>query len=120
MSASHIPSSRDRKLLFANEHQPVLRLFRSSSFWTWLGVATLPAIGASIYRGCTSFAFGPVVGGLVIAVCICVLGVQSLVRGRIISNTGVFLRYSEPVRFWLSILLLLALYGLAIIGILKI
>jgi hypothetical protein len=120
MSAPHTPSSPDPMPVSVDEHKHVLKLFRSSTFWGWCAVASFPAVGAGIYRACTSFAIGPVAGGLVIAVCICVLGVQSLLRGRIISNKGIFLRRSEPVRFWLSMALLLALYTLALIGILRI
>jgi hypothetical protein len=119
MSAPNAPSSPERKLTFLDEHERVIVLFRSFRFWRWCGIALVPALVAVVYRAWTSFAVGPVVVGLVLASTICVAAVQSVLRGRAITNTGIFLRRSEPVRFWGAIGLLVAMYGLAILGILK-
>lgn len=119
MSAPDTQPSLERKLMFVDEHEHVLAVFRSLRFWVWCGIGLVPALGAVVYRAWTSFAAVPVCGGLVLASGICVLAVQSVVRGRAVTNKGIFLRRSEPVRFWGSMLLLVVMYGLAILGILK-
>ena len=105
--------------MFLDEHERVLALFRSLRFWVLCGIALIPALGAVIYRAWTSFAAGPVFVGLILAVGIAVAAVQSVVRGRAITNRGIFLRRSEPVRFWASIVLMVAMYTMVVLGILK-
>ena len=118
MSASYGPSSSERKLAFAKEHWHVLALFRSWQFWIWCAVALVPACGAAVFRALTSFAAGPVFGGLILALGVTMIIVQSVARGRSITNKGIFLRDAEPVRFWASVGMSVILYGLAVLGIL--
>jgi integral membrane sensor domain MASE1 len=105
--------------MFLDEHEHVLALFRSLRFWVWWGIALVPALGAVVYRAWTDFAAAPVFVGLILAVGISVAAVQSVVRGRAITNRGIFLRRSEPIRFWGSIVLLVVIYGLVVLAILK-
>jgi hypothetical protein len=114
------PSSLERQLMFTDEHKHVLILVRSLRFWVWCGVASVPAFGAVVYRAWSSFVGVPVLVGLVIAVGICVAVLQSLFRGRAITNTGIYVRRSEPVRFWGVIVFLVAMYVVMIWAILKV
>jgi len=102
-----------------HEHEHVLGLFRSLRFWAWCGIALVPALAAAAYRTWTSFALTPILVGLTLTVGISVVIVQSLLRGRAITNRGVFLRCSEPVRFWSSIIVLAVMYCLAVVGVVK-
>ena len=120
MRPAGTPSSVERQVMFTDEHKHVLVLFRSLRFWGWCGVASVPAIGAVVYRAWSSFVGVSVLVGLVIAAGICVVTLQSLFRGRVITNTGIYVRRSEPVRFWGVIVFLVAMYGLVIWGILKV
>ena|SRR5829696_2034838 len=120
MTPAGTPSSLERQVMFTDEHKHALALFRSLRFWLWCGVASVPAVGAIVYRAWSSFVGFPVWLGLVIAVGICVAVLQSLFRGRVITNTGIYVRRSEPVRFWGMIVFLIAMYGLVIWGILKV
>ena len=113
------PSSLERKAMFTDEHKHVLVLFRSLRFWVWCGVASVPAVGAVVYRAWSSFVSVSVFVGLVIAIGLSVAALQSLFRGHAITNTGIYLRRSEPVRFWGSILVLIAMYGLMVWVILR-
>jgi hypothetical protein len=45
--------------------------------------------------------------------------VQSVSRGRAITNKGIFLRKDELVRFWVSIVMTVIMYGLAVLAICK-
>jgi hypothetical protein len=60
-----------------------------------------------------------IVGGVFLSAGVTAILVQSLLRGRVNSNTGVFLRESEPLRFWINIILLVFGYGIVVIGILR-
>lgn len=119
MSTRETPSSLERKSRFLGEHRHILTLFRSPGFWGWCIAASLPALCAAAYRSWIAFSAGPVIGGVLLAFAFCVLGVQCLARGRVITNRGIFLRSSEPVGFWLSLVVVALVYGVAILAILK-
>lgn len=119
MSQLQDQSPRHRKWLLRHDHKQVLALFRSSRFWGWFALAWLPALCAIGYRTLTEFSIGPVVGGAFISAGVTAILVQSLLRRMVISNVGVFLRESEPIRFWFSNLLLVLGYCVVILGILK-
>jgi hypothetical protein len=108
-----------RKWLLVHDHKQALALFRSFRFWRWFAVAWLPAAGAVGYRAWTDFAATPVFGGGFMSLGVTAILVQSLMRRMVISNVGVFLRESEPVRFWLSNILLAFLYCFVVVGILR-
>jgi hypothetical protein len=111
----------ERKLAFINEHKHVLALYRSWRFWVWWSVASIPAVGAVLYRAWSSaFPGFPVWVGLIIGMGFCVGGLQSVFRGHVITNTGIYVRRAEPVRFWGSIAFFAAMYGVAIFAILKV
>jgi uncharacterized membrane protein YqaE (UPF0057 family) len=61
----------------------------------------------------------PVVVGVFLSAGVTAVLVQSLLRRMVISNVGVFHRESEPLRFWVSIILLALGYSLVVVGILK-
>ena len=119
MGPTGTPSSLERKLMFTHEHKHVLALFRSLRFWAWCGVVLVPALGTIAYRAWTAFEWTPILLGLFLALGIAVLAVQSVARGRVITNTGIFIRRSEPIRFWISMIGLGAMYALLIVAILR-
>jgi hypothetical protein len=119
MSTREKPFSLERKSRFLDEHKHVVALFRSPGFWGWCVVASLPALCAAAYRSWISFSAGPVLGGVLLAFAFCVVGVQSLARGRVITNRGIFVRSSEPVGFWLSFAATGLVYCVAVLAILK-
>jgi hypothetical protein len=119
MSTRETPSSLERKSRFLDEHKHVLALFRSPGFWGCCAVASLPALCAAAYRSWMSFSPCPVIGGVLLAFAFCVVGVQSLARGRAITNRGIFMRSSEPVGFWLSLAATALAYCLAVLAILR-
>lgn len=119
MSTHETPTSLQRKIRFLDEHQSVLVLFRWPWFWVWCVVACLPALGAAGYRAFVSFAVGPIVGGTLLAFAFCAIGVQSLFRGRVVTNRGIFVRSSEPIGFWFSLATTILMYCAAILAILK-
>jgi hypothetical protein len=119
MSTRETPSSLERKSRFLGEHKHALALFRSPGFWGWCFVGSLPALCAAAYRSWIDFSAGAVIGGVLLTFAFCAVGVQSLARGRVITNRGIFLQSSEPVGFWLSLALAALVYGVAILAILK-
>ncbi len=120
MRALQEHSPQHRKWLLMHDHKQVLALFRTFRFWRWFAIAWLPAACAIGYRAWTDFAAAPVFGGAFLSLGVTAILVQSLLRRMVISNAGVFLRESEPVRFWLSNLLMALGYCFVVIGILRV
>ena len=119
MSALRDHSPQHRKRLLVHDHKQDVALFRTLRFWRWFAIAWLPAVGAVGYRVWTDFAAAPVFGGALISLVVTVILVQSLLTRMVVSNLGVFLRESEPVRFWLLNLLLASGYCFVVAGILR-
>ncbi len=111
-------SPQDRNLLLVND-KGILDLFRSDRFWIRFGLAWLPALCAVGYRSLTNYSFGPVVGGALFSAGATVIFLQFIITGMVVSNLGVFLRESEPIRFWFSIFLVILVYCTLMIWILK-
>ena len=107
------------KWRLVHDYKDAVVLYRSSRFWKWVLVAMLPAIAAIVVRASTNFSAVPIIGGTFVALGIAALLVHSFLRRGVISNFGVFLRDSDPIRYWLSIVVLLFFYVFAILGILK-
>lgn len=101
------------------DSKDALVVYRSFRFWKWVLVAMLPAIAAIVVRASTNYAAGPIIGGAFLALGITALLVHSFLRRGIISNMGVFLRDSDPIPYWLSIVFLLLFYVFSILVILK-
>ena len=107
------------KWRLVHDSKGALVLYRSFRFWKWVLIAMLPAIAAIVVRASTNYAAGPIIGGAFVALGIAALLVHSFLRRGVISNMGVFLRDSDPIPYWLSIVILLLFYVIAILGILK-
>jgi hypothetical protein len=119
MTTGRVQTKQLEKWRLVHDHKAALALYRSSYFWKWVSIAMLPAIAAIFVRASTNFSAGPIVGGGFVGFGIAALLVHSFLRRGIISNLGVFLRDSDPIPYWLSIVFLLGFYVFAILGILK-
>ena len=114
---AHNPNAISHPL--ADHQQRILVLFRSASFWRWLVVVWCPGLYACAYRAVVAFSFGPILLGAFITAALSVALLQSVLAGVVVSNRGVAARGTSPFRYWASLLLLVAGYGLVILAILQ-
>ena len=112
-------SSMDRSMRLLNAQQNALMLYRTGRFWGWFGLAWFPALFTTGYRAWLNFALAPVIGGAVFSAGIATILVQALLTQMVVTNRGVFLRQSEPIRFWVFNLVLFLGYCAVMVGILK-
>ncbi|HEU5126316.1 MAG TPA: hypothetical protein VFW05_19900 [Verrucomicrobiae bacterium] len=111
-------SPQNPKTQHVSDHKQALAILRSKRFWKWFFPVWFPAACAIAYRIWVDFSPIPVIGGTFISIFLTAALLQSLLRGRVISNVGIFRRRTAPVRFWFEIMLLGCSYCFVVIGIL--
>lgn len=108
-----------RKDFLGNDYKSVLALFRTGRFWRWFTFAWLPSLVAIVYRIWTNYSAMPVVLGFFLSAGFTAGLVQSMLRRMAITNKGIYLRESEPCRYWFTIILTALAISLIIVATLK-
>jgi hypothetical protein len=101
-------SPRDRLLRRGASWREDVRHLGKGKFLTLWTILTLPALAAAVYRmqSTQTVHIASVLLVLLISAGFALALANALLTGRLDTNTGLYFRKSEPVRFWLHVLLL--------------
>lgn len=103
-----------RKYALLNEYRRILQIYRSRAFLVRLTLAALPVVGVGLCRILADRNFYVTSVGALIALGAATLMIQSWILGRISCTHRIFLRESEPIRYWIAQISLCAGYLLAL------
>lgn len=113
-----LDSNRRRELLDCSAGAE-RALLKTKRFWQWFIIAWLPCLAAIAWRIGVDKKPGPAIIGALISAGFTIVLTQSVLAGRVSSNQGTWFRETEPVRYWISMIVLGLIYGLCIVAILQ-
>lgn len=110
MNLDHLASvpPKHRRSHLAGDWRKTLSLYRSGRFVRfWLAVYVVP-FGAALFHYFSSGSAAESLISLLIATGFSIALVAGLLEGVTYTNTGIFLRRYEPIRYWITIAILTA------------